>query len=96
MQEVLTDQWDDEVAGWIVGATSQEIQRLFGISEPVYDGVFRWSGTYDGALLQSANSRKLSSLFGSYKFMRSLRPPYAPGGHTRLGESTRSFRHLDN
>ena len=33
--------WSDEVAGWKIGATSKEVQSVFGISEPVYGPVFK-------------------------------------------------------
>jgi 2-keto-4-pentenoate hydratase len=41
IQSAATERWPDEVAGWKVGATSLEIQRLFGISEPVFGPVFK-------------------------------------------------------
>jgi len=40
MQLVAAERWGEEVAGWKVGATSQEVQKLFGIGEPVYGPVF--------------------------------------------------------
>ena len=43
VQEAVVRQWGDEVAGWKVGATSRETQKLFGISEPIYGPVFRTS-----------------------------------------------------
>lgn len=33
--------WPDEVVGWKVGATSKEVQSVFGISQPVYGPVFK-------------------------------------------------------
>jgi 2-keto-4-pentenoate hydratase len=41
MQGIATEDWGDEVVGWKVGATSTEIQKLFGIGEPVYGPVFK-------------------------------------------------------
>jgi len=41
MQKVAADLWGDEVVGWKVGATSKEVQKLFGIGEPVYGPVFK-------------------------------------------------------
>jgi 2-keto-4-pentenoate hydratase len=40
-QHMATALWDDEVAGWKVGATSVEVQRLFGVTEPLFAPVFR-------------------------------------------------------
>ena len=40
MQRDAASRWPDEVAGWKVGATSLEVQKLFGISHPVYGPVF--------------------------------------------------------
>jgi 2-keto-4-pentenoate hydratase len=40
MQQAAAERWRDEIAGWKVGATSQEVQKLFGIGEPVYGPVF--------------------------------------------------------
>jgi 2-keto-4-pentenoate hydratase len=41
MQRVATERWGDDVAGWKVGATSKEVQDLFGIAGPVYGPVFQ-------------------------------------------------------
>jgi 2-keto-4-pentenoate hydratase len=41
IQQTVTAQWPDKIAGWKVGATSKEVQALFGVSEPVYGPVFR-------------------------------------------------------
>ena len=41
MQRVATEQWGDEVVGWKVGATSTEIQKLFGMAEPAYGPLFK-------------------------------------------------------
>lgn len=54
MQEIAAERWGDEVAGWKVGATSQEVQRLFGIGEPVYGPVFRKTVFQSPARLESA------------------------------------------
>jgi 2-keto-4-pentenoate hydratase len=43
MQQVAAERWGDEVVGWKVGATSQEVQKLFAIGEPVYGPVFKES-----------------------------------------------------
>ena len=41
IQQAVTIQWPDKIAGWKVGATSKEVQALLGISEPVYGPVFK-------------------------------------------------------
>lgn len=41
VQRSLIAQWPDRIAGWKVGATSKEVQALFGISEPIYGPVFQ-------------------------------------------------------
>lgn len=41
IQTAATERWDDEVAGWKVGATASQVQKLFGVSEPAYGPVFR-------------------------------------------------------
>jgi 2-keto-4-pentenoate hydratase len=41
MQRMATERWGDDVVGWKVGATSKEIQKLFGMSEPAYGPVFK-------------------------------------------------------
>lgn len=40
VQAAVTARWDDEVAGWKVGATAKQVQKLFGVSEPAYGPVF--------------------------------------------------------
>jgi 2-keto-4-pentenoate hydratase len=41
IQKAVTERWDDEIAGWKVGATAKPVQNLFGISEPAYGPVFK-------------------------------------------------------
>jgi 2-keto-4-pentenoate hydratase len=41
IQQVVTAEWPDKIAGWKVGATSKEVQALLGISEPAYGPVFK-------------------------------------------------------
>jgi 2-keto-4-pentenoate hydratase len=41
MQRAAATRWRDELVGWKVGATSLEVQKLFGISHPVYGPVFK-------------------------------------------------------
>lgn len=33
IQQIVTAEWPDKIAGWKVGATSKEVQALLGISE---------------------------------------------------------------
>ncbi len=41
IQRAVIERWDDEIAGWKVGATAKQVQTLFGISEPAYGPVFK-------------------------------------------------------
>ncbi len=41
MQEIAAELWSDEPVGWKVGATSKEVQTMFGIAAPVYGPLFR-------------------------------------------------------
>src|SRR5262245_1845445 len=41
MLQIATERWGDEPVGWKVGATSREVQAMFGIAEPVYGPLFR-------------------------------------------------------
>jgi 2-keto-4-pentenoate hydratase len=41
IQRAATERWDDEIAGWKVGATARQVQKLFGVAEPAYGPVFR-------------------------------------------------------
>jgi 2-keto-4-pentenoate hydratase len=40
MQRIATELWNDELVGWKVGATSKEVQALFGMVGPAYGPVF--------------------------------------------------------
>jgi 2-keto-4-pentenoate hydratase len=40
MQAALAGRWDDRVVGWKVGATSKQVQALFGVDGPLYGPVF--------------------------------------------------------
>jgi len=46
--------WSDEVAGWKIGATSKEVQGVFGISEPVYGPIFKRTVFQSPAQLDAA------------------------------------------
>jgi 2-keto-4-pentenoate hydratase len=54
MQRVATALWGDEVAGWKVGATSKEVQALFGMAEPGYGPVFAKTVFQSPARLKAA------------------------------------------
>src|SRR5437588_11970119 len=41
IQQVVTAEWPDRIAGWKVGATSKEVQTLFEVTEPIYGPVFQ-------------------------------------------------------
>jgi 2-keto-4-pentenoate hydratase len=59
MQQVATERWGDEVVGWKVGATSKEVQKLFGIDGPVYGPVFRKTVSQSPARLQAGTFQHL-------------------------------------
>jgi 2-keto-4-pentenoate hydratase len=54
MQQVAAERWGDDVVGWKVGATSQEVQKLFDMGEPVYGPVFKRSVFRSPARLQAS------------------------------------------
>jgi 2-keto-4-pentenoate hydratase len=41
IQQVVTAEWPDRIAGWKVGATSKEVQTLFEVTEPIYGPYFK-------------------------------------------------------
>ena len=41
LQRAASELWDDEIAGWKVGATAKRMQDFWRISEPIYGPVFR-------------------------------------------------------
>jgi len=79
IQRVATQQWDDEIAGWKVGATAREIQKLFGISECIYGPVFEKTVFRSPAHLSSAqfHHRMLESEF-AFQFCKDLPPRQRP------------------
>lgn len=54
IQRQAIELWSDEVAGWKIGATSKEVQSVFGISEPVYGPVFKRTVFQSPAQLDAA------------------------------------------
>ncbi|MFO1066931.1 MAG: fumarylacetoacetate hydrolase family protein [Geminicoccaceae bacterium] len=63
------------LAGWKVGATSREIQRLFGIDEPVYGPVFRDGVVDSPAVLDASRFRhRLVESELAFRFVHDLPP----------------------
>jgi 2-keto-4-pentenoate hydratase len=54
MLRVAAERWRDAPVGWKVGATSKEVQAMFGIAEPVYGPVFETTVFQSPARLQAA------------------------------------------
>ena len=57
VQDRLIGLWPDQIAGWKVGATSKEIQALFGVAEPVYGPVFGKTISHSPARIPAATYR---------------------------------------
>ena len=78
---MATELWDDEVVGWKVGATSKEVQTLFGMAEPAYGPVFKQTVSASPARLKaSAFQHLLLEAEFAFTFRESLPPrakPYA-------------------
>jgi 2-keto-4-pentenoate hydratase len=74
-QHMATALWDDEVAGWKVGATSIEVQRLFGVTEPLFGPVFRRdTATSPASLPASAFQHRMLESEFSFHFGTDLPP----------------------
>ena len=52
--QIAAERWADEPVGWKVGATSREVQAMFGIAEPVYGPMFKTTVHASPARLQAA------------------------------------------
>ena len=81
IQSAVTERWDDDIAGWKVGATAKQVQQLFGVSEPAYGPVFRKSVFQSPAHLPARgfHHQMLESEF-AFRFGKDLAPrstPYA-------------------
>ena len=80
-QRAATRLWGDRVAGWKVGATSPEVQRLFGVAEPVFGPVFARTVFASPARLRAADFRhRLLEAEFAFRFGRDLpgrAEPYA-------------------
>jgi len=81
IQDAATRRWDDDIAGWKVGATARQVQNLFGVSEPAYGPVFRKSVYQSPASVpaRSLHHLMLESEF-AFRFGKDLPPrpdPYS-------------------
>jgi len=79
IQSAATERWDDDIAGWKVGATAKQVQKLFGVSEPAYGPVFRRSVYQSRASVpaRSLHHLMLESEF-AFRVGRDLPPRSAP------------------
>jgi 2-keto-4-pentenoate hydratase len=79
IQDGLIAAWPDRIAGWKVGATSLEIQKLFGITEPVYGPVFAKTVVQSPAAVPAAAfpHRLLESEF-TFRFGQRVTPRAEP------------------
>ncbi len=82
MQHALIAGWGGALAGWKVGATSKEVQALFGIDTPVFGPVFRDTVVASPAGLATDDfpHRLLESEF-AFRFHDAVPP--RPGGWSR-------------
>lgn len=83
MLRIATEQWRDEPVGWKVGATSREVQAMFGIAEPVYGPMFKTTMHASPARLEAAlYQHLLLEAEFTFAFRDGLPPrasPYARG-----------------
>jgi 2-keto-4-pentenoate hydratase len=82
MQRAVIERWDDEIAGWKVGATSKYAQDLFGISAPVYGPVFRKTVVAGPAILPAKGFHHLM-LETEFAFRFGQDLPARPTPYTR-------------
>ena len=82
IQQLVTAEWPDKIAGWKVGATSKEVQALLGIPEPAYGPVFKNDVFQSPAAISGRRfpHRLLESEF-AFKFGKSI--PSRPKPYTR-------------
>jgi 2-keto-4-pentenoate hydratase len=82
VQQAVTAEWPDKIAGWKIGATSKEVQALVGISEPAYGPVFKNDVFQSPAAIPSRRfpHRLLESEF-VFRFGKSM--PSRPTPYTR-------------
>jgi 2-keto-4-pentenoate hydratase len=79
MQAALAARWDDRIVGWKVGATSKQVQALFGVPGPLYGPVFARTVAQSAARCRVADfqHRMLESEF-AFRFGRDLPARAAP------------------
>ena len=79
VQQAVTVCWGDAVAGWKVGATSKQVQELFGIAEPVFGPVFERTVFRSPAHLGAADFQHLMlEAEFAFRFGRDLPARAAP------------------
>jgi 2-keto-4-pentenoate hydratase len=88
IQSAVTERWDDEIAGWKVGATAKQVQKLFGVSEPAYGPVFRKSVFQSPARVPARDFHHLmlESEF-AFRFGKDLPPRPLPYSRKEIIES---------
>ena len=59
VQRALLARWGERHAGWKVGATSKEVQSLFGVTEPMFGPVFAPTVFQSPARLRAADFQHL-------------------------------------
>jgi len=79
MQAAAAERWDDRIVGWKVGATSKQVQALFGVDGPLYGPVFAQTVAQSAARWRVADfqHRMLESEF-AFRFGRELPPRSQP------------------
>jgi 2-keto-4-pentenoate hydratase len=82
IQQALIAAWPDQVFGWKVGATSLEVQELFGISEPVYGPVFQ-NTIFESPATLSASHFAHRLLEAEFTFRFGKRLPARPAPYSR-------------
>jgi 2-keto-4-pentenoate hydratase len=82
MQRAVIERWDDQIAGWKVGATSKYAQDLFGIPTPVYGPVFRKTVAAGPAILPAKDFHHLM-LETEFAFRFGQDLPARPTSYTR-------------
>ena len=82
IQQVVTAEWPDRIAGWKVGATSKEVQTLFEVTEPIYGPVFQ-SQVFQSPATLSARHFQHRLLESEFVFRFGKDMPSRPRPYTR-------------
>lgn len=82
IQAAVTERWDDEIAGWKVGATAKQVQNLFGVSEPAYGPVFKQTVFQSPARLPARSFHHLM-LESEFAFRFGIDLPGRPAPYSR-------------